>query len=93
MKIKKNDNSEIQLESVMNNLFNIAEPIRNQVGSHWNEKGMDISDQEVISFLDTVIKVGGNFICSECGGLPIKKKSDCWNCSCGKTSLYPLNKP
>ena len=76
----------------MKELFNIAEPIRNQAGSHWNESGVDISDQEVMSFLDITIEIGKNFICSECKGLSIKEKSDCWSCSCGKTSLYPLRK-
>ena len=92
MKVKKHDGSEIPLSDSMKELFNIAEPIRNQVGSHWNELGMDISDQEVMLFLDITIEIGKNFICSECKGLPIKEKSDCWNCSCGKTSLYPLRK-
>lgn len=92
MKVKKHTGSEILLSNTMKGLFNIAEPIRNKVGSHWNESGMDISDQEVISFLDITIEIGKNFICSECGGLPIKEKSDCWYCGCGKTSLYPLKK-
>ena len=72
--------------------FHNAEPIRDQVGFHWNESGMDISDKEIISFLDLTIEIGKNLICSECEGLPIKEKSDCWNCGCGKTSLYPLKK-
>ena len=92
MKVKKHTGSEILLSNTMKDLFSIAEPIRNQVGSHWNESGMDILDKEVISFLDITIKIGRNLICSECEGLPIKEKSDCWNCSCGKTSLYPLKK-
>ena len=92
MKIKKPNGSKIPLSNSMKELFNIAGPIRNQAGSHWNESGIDISDQEVMSFLDITIEIGKNFICSECKGLPIKKKADCWNCSCGKTSLYPLRK-
>ena len=76
----------------MKELFNIAEPIRNHIGSHWNESGVDISDKEVMSFLDITIKTEKIFIFSECKGLPIKKKSDCWNCSCDKTSLYFLRK-
>jgi len=93
MKIKKHTTgNEIPLSQIMKSLRDIATNIRNQVGSHWNESGMDISDQEVISFLDLTIEIGKSLICPECGGLPVKEKLDCWSCSCGKTSLYPLKK-
>ena len=91
MKIKK-ENNEISLSAIMNNLFEIAEPVRNQVGAHFNASGMDISDKEVMSFADKAIDLGKALICSQCGGLPQKKRSDCWKCDCEKTSLYPLSK-
>ena len=86
------ESQEISLSEVMNTLFEIAEPIRNQVGAHFNISGMDISDKEVMSFLDQTIKLGKALICSQCGGLSEKKKTDCWTCSCKQTKLYPLRK-
>ena len=92
LKIKNNDSNIKSLSTIMNDLFQTMEPVRNTVGAHWNESGMDISDKEVRAVLENTIKFGKMLICSKCGGLPQKKKTDCWQCSCGKTSLYPLSK-
>ena len=92
LKVKNNDNNIESLSTIMNDLFQKMEPVRNQVGAHWNESGMDISDKEIRAVLENTIKFGKMLICSKCGGLPQKKKTDCWQCCCGKTSLYPLSK-
>ena len=92
IEIKKNNNEPIQLSSIMDELFQMAEPIRNQVGCHWNNIGQDVSDHQIMDFLDRTIEFGKMLICNRCGMLPKKKKSDCWKCHCENTSLYPLKK-
>ena len=92
LKVKKGNDDFVPLSSVINELFQTAEPIRNQVGAHWNINGMDISDQEVMTFLDKTLELGKTLICNECSGLPQQKKQDGWQCACGKTSLYPISK-
>ena len=92
MKIRKNTGDEILLSDTIEDIFRITEPIRNKVGCHWNNIGQYFSDHDIMSFLEKTIEFGKIFICSQCGGLPQKKKTDCWQCSCGKTSLYPLSK-
>ena len=91
LEIKKNHNT-ITLSKIINSLFQIANPIRNQVGCHFNEIGQLISDKEVMSFLNKTIELGKALICDQCGGLPQKRCTDCWKCSCEKTSLYPMKK-
>ena len=80
------------LSEIMHKLSQIAEPIRNQVGAHFNISGMDISDKEVKSLLDTTIELGKMLICPQCNGLPERKKPDHWACNCEQTYLYPLQK-
>ena len=92
MKIKKDSEEIIQFSKMMDDLFKIAEPIRNQVGSHFNISGMDISDKEVMSFLDQTIALAKTLICRQCDGLPQRKDQDSWKCDCGKTILYPGHK-
>lgn len=92
MKIKYKDQNEIQLSNIINELSKMANPIRNQVGCHWNDSGVNISDHEVMYFLKKTIEFGNMIICKECKGLPGKKETDCWKCSCKETSLYPLGK-
>ncbi len=91
MKIVYND-QEKPLSEIINKLFETAEPIRNQVGSHFNISGMNISDKEIMPFLDRAIELGKALICSQCGELPQKNRNDCWTCGCAKTKLYPLRK-
>ena len=91
MKIKQN-NSEIPLSHIMKDIFNITEPIRNKVGCHWNNIGQHFSDHQIMSFLEKTIEFGKVLICSQCGGLPNKKKTDCWKCDCEKISLYPFER-
>ena len=92
MKIKKNTGNEIPLSNIMKDIFNITEPIRNKVGCHWNNIGQHFSDHQIMLFLEKTIEFGKMLICSQCGGLPNKKKVDCWKCDCEKTSLYPLGR-
>ena len=92
MEIQYDAGNKIPLLNIMNGLFQITEPIRNKVGCHWNDIGMHFSDHEVMSFLNKTVAFGKMLICKQCGGLPQKKKSDCWKCGCSKTSLYPLSK-
>lgn len=92
MKIKKNTGSEMPLSNIMKDIFNITGPIRNKVGCHWNNIGQHFSDHQIMSFLEKTIEFGKMLICSQCGGLPNKKKVDCWKCDCEKTSLYPFRK-
>ena len=92
LKVKKGNDDFVPLSSVINELFQTAETIRNQVGAHWNIAGMDISDQEVMTFLDKTLELGKTLICNECGELPQQKKQDCWQCGCGQTELYPISK-
>ncbi len=88
----KKDNKTIILSDMINNLFQITNPIRNQVGCHFNEKGSDISDKEVHSFLNKTIELGKTLICDQCKELPQRKQTNCWKCNCGKISLYPIEK-
>ncbi|MDE0119644.1 MAG: hypothetical protein OXM55_06535 [Bdellovibrionales bacterium] len=76
----------------MKDIFNVTAPIRNKVGCHWNDIGQHFSDHQTMSFLEKTIEFGKVLICSQCGGLPNKKKADCWKCDCEKESLYPLLK-
>ena len=92
MKIEKDSGEKIPFSRMMDDLFQIAEPIRNQVGSHFNTSGMDISDKEIMSFLDQTIALAKTLICRQCGGWPQQKSQDGWKCSCGKTKLYPEHK-
>ena len=91
MKIKK-ESGELLLLEIMNSLFELKEPIRSQVGCHFNTSGMGLSDKQTMSFLDRTIELGKALICPQCKGLPEKKKTDCWKCSCRQTGLYPLHK-
>ena len=91
MKIKKDDDI-ITLSNIINSLFQLAIPIRNQVGCHFNEIGQHISDEEVMFFVSKTIELGKTLICSQCGGLPQREQIDCWKCNCDKTRLYPVKK-
>ena len=86
------EGQEKPLSALIESIFQIAEPIRNQVGSHWNKEGMNISDKEIMLFLEKTIELGKVLICQTCEGLPQKRKSDGWKCSCGKTNLHPLHR-
>ena len=92
MKIKKNNDNTMSLSNTINSLFQVANHVRNQVGCHFNEIGQLISDEEVMSFLNKTVDLGKALICNQCGGLPQNRHTDCWKCSCEKTSLYPIKK-
>lgn len=92
MQIQNINGDKILLSNFINEIFQITEPIRNKVGCHWNNIGQHFSDHQIKSFLEKTIVLGKILVCDQCGGLPNRKKLDCWKCSCEKTSFYPLRK-
>lgn len=64
--------------------------IRNQVGSHFNPAGLEISESEVELFgrrTGTLFEV---LVCKDCGHLARRRKGTHFECTCGKTQMAPL---
>ncbi|MFH1726457.1 MAG: AAA family ATPase [Elusimicrobiota bacterium] len=71
--------------------------IRNQVGCHWNMKGFDVPDKDVLALAETTVKLADALICTQCGSLPMTRKEGThWQCRCAKGQtlrLTPLENP
>jgi energy-coupling factor transporter ATP-binding protein EcfA2 len=83
----------VLLESLLNQIDGLAY-IRNQVGAHYNERGMNIPDSDVIQLGEVTLKLADTMVCPSCGQLPNRTKSGSWHeCQCGMTKLHPLIAP
>jgi energy-coupling factor transporter ATP-binding protein EcfA2 len=87
------DGENILLEPLLDQIDGLAY-IRNQVGAHYNEHGMNISDREVIQLGEVTLALADGLVCSSCGQLPNRTKSGSeYQCQCGKVKLHPLISP
>lgn len=93
LKIKKNNN-ETHLKPLLDASVS-AQWIRNCVGCHFNLKGSDVTDQEVIDFAKAVIAIADAVICPDCFSWPKKNSGSYWHCSCkdNQLELHPLTQP
>jgi len=86
-------NNEILLKPILDNLESKSW-IRNVVGAHYNEIGMDLTDKEVKEFGETVVKFADIMICEECFEIPNRDKSGSYfECKCKVKRLHPLREP
>ena len=96
LRIEKHANgslTESELQPVYNRL---AEAIntRNLVGCHFNEWSGELSDDDVREMAEQALEFADILICQHCGKLPKSDKSGSyWECSCGKTRMFPLLQP
>ena len=68
--------------------------VRNLVGCHFNEWAGELSDNDVREMAEQALKFADTLICQDCGKLPTSDKSGSyWECSCGKTRMFPLQQP
>ena len=68
--------------------------IRNQVGCHFSDPGMDTADSRVEEFGKKTCEFAGALVCSSCGELPRSDKSGVDRmCRCGDLRLVPLQQP
>ncbi len=68
--------------------------VRNTIGAHYNEVGMELPDSEVKSFGKSVKEFAEALICKECGEIPQSDRSGSYReCNCGAKKLYPLQQP
>jgi energy-coupling factor transporter ATP-binding protein EcfA2 len=67
--------------------------IRSQVGAHFNYKGMEISDKEVIEFGRATLELLDLLICPKCGELPRRHDGSAWRCGCKTRWMTPLAIP
>lgn len=86
-------NKEILLKPILDNLESKSW-IRNVVGAHYNEIGMELTDKEVKEFGETVVKFADIMICEECFEIPNRDKSGSYfECKCKVKRLHPLKEP
>jgi energy-coupling factor transporter ATP-binding protein EcfA2 len=78
-------------------LFDLLEKknmIRNKVGAHYSELGMDFPDVEVKSFGKIVKDFAEAIICEKCGEIPRSDRSGSYReCHCGHKRIHPLQLP
>jgi energy-coupling factor transporter ATP-binding protein EcfA2 len=68
--------------------------VRNEVGCHFKEPGMDIPDTDVKDFGSKIVTLASSLVCGDCGEFPSRNKSGSyWECKCGRRRLYPLVLP
>lgn len=68
--------------------------VRNSAGAHFSSLGTEITDTEVRTFGDDVLKLAEAMICCQCETLPTRRPSGSfWQCRCGDTELFPLVQP
>ena len=68
--------------------------IRNPVGCHFSDPGMDTADSRVEEFGKKTCEFAGALVCSSCGELPRSDKSGVDRmCRCGDLRLVPLQQP
>lgn len=68
--------------------------VRNTVGCHFNSLGSEITDSEVRSFGNQVLRLADTLICPYCHTLPTKRPSGSfWQCGCRELELVPLVYP
>lgn len=86
-------NKEFLLKPILDNLESKSW-IRNVVGAHYNEIGMELTDKEVKEFGETVVKFADIMICEECFEIPNRDKSGSYfECKCKVKRLHPLKEP
>lgn len=86
-------NEEITLKPILVHLADKSW-IRNAVGAHYNQMGMELSDKEIIEFGETVVKFAEAMICEKCFEIPGRDKSGSYfECKCKNKRLHPLKEP
>lgn len=68
--------------------------VRNTVGAHYNEIGIELPDSEVKNFGNAIIKLYEALICHKCGEMPQSEKSGSYReCYCGFKRMHPFQQP
>ncbi len=67
--------------------------VRNQVGSHFNLSGYEVSNAEVLEFGRRVLTAARAVFCSGCASMPSRNAGSYWKCRCGARELHPLTQP
>ncbi len=92
VKNEKEDQS-VELTKFLSELSSMNN-IRNKVGSHFTALGSNFLESDIKKMVDNTIGLAEALICDRCGQLPNNDKSGSgWRCSCGKTELFPLQRP
>jgi hypothetical protein len=85
--------AETALDRLLTAVFSINW-IRNQVGCHWSEPGLEVSDTEVKEFAGLTIRFAEALVCEHCGEVPrVEREGAYHQCGCGRTRLHPCNNP
>jgi hypothetical protein len=68
--------------------------IRNEVGAHHNDAGAEWSDDDVLRFGETTLKIAEALLCGGCGEMPAQNKTGAfWQCRCGGLRMNPFEIP
>lgn len=86
-------NKETMIKPILDKLENKSW-IRNAVGAHYNQMGMELSDKEIKEFGETVVNFAETMICEKCSEIPGRDKSGSYfECKCKIKRLHPLKEP
>lgn len=68
--------------------------VRNEVGAHFSDPGLDVPDADVKAFAEASLKLAEHLVCDGCGESPARNRSGSyWECRCGNLRLHPLAAP
>lgn len=84
---------ETMLKPILDKLENKSW-IRNSVGAHYNQMGMELPDKEIKEFGEAVVSFAETMICEKCFEIPGRDKSGSYfECKCKIKRLQPLKEP
>lgn len=91
--ISGSPNKELLLKPILDKLDSKSW-IRNVVGAHYNQMGMELTDKEIKEFGETVVNFAETMICEKCFEIPGRDKSGSYfECKCKAKRLHPLKEP
>ena len=91
--ISGSPNKELSLKPILDKLDSKSW-IRNVVGAHYNQVGMELTDKEIKEFCETVVNFAETMICEKCFEIPGRDKSGSYfECKCKTKRLHPLKEP
>ena len=91
--ISGSPNKELLLKPILDKLDSKSW-IRNVVGAHYNQLGMELTDKEIKEFGETVVNFAETMICEKCFEIPGRDKSGSYfECKCKIKRLHPLKEP
>lgn len=98
MKVERLDETNVVTETILiEPLLDILRKltwIRNQIGSHFNVVGEEVSDSDVRNFGQSTLMLAKALVCPISGEIPNKnRQGKCWESESGRTYLYPLMIP